>query len=49
MKGFFNKILRINLTTKIFKEEPIPDSVFETYMEGNGLGINFIIKENLLA
>ena len=28
MKGFFNKILRINLKTKTFKEETIPDFVY---------------------
>jgi len=28
MKGFFNKILRINLKTNTFKEEIIPDSVY---------------------
>jgi aldehyde:ferredoxin oxidoreductase len=28
MKGFFNKILRINLKAKTFEEETIPDSVY---------------------
>ncbi|MBM4306352.1 MAG: aldehyde:ferredoxin oxidoreductase, partial [Deltaproteobacteria bacterium] len=46
MKGFFNKILRINLTTKTFKEETIPDSVFETYLGGKGLGTYLLMKEN---
>jgi aldehyde:ferredoxin oxidoreductase len=46
MKGFFNKMLRINLKTKSFKEEPIPDSVFETYLGGKGLGTYLLMKEN---
>ena len=46
MKGFFNKILRINLKTKTFKEETIPDSVYETYLGGKGLGTYLLMKEN---
>jgi aldehyde:ferredoxin oxidoreductase len=46
MKGFFNKLLRINLKTKTFKEESIPDSVFENYLGGKGLGTFLLIKEN---
>ena len=46
MKGFFNKILRINLKTKTFKEETIPDSIYETYLGGKGLGTYLLMKEN---
>ena len=46
MKGFFNKALRINLKTKTFEEEKIPDSVYETYLGGKGLGIHLLMKEN---
>jgi aldehyde:ferredoxin oxidoreductase len=46
MKGFFNKILKINLKTKTFKEETIPDSVYETYLGGKGLGTYLLMKEN---
>jgi len=46
MKGFFNKILKINLNKKTFKEEPIPDSVYETYLGGKGLGTYLLMKEN---
>ncbi|MBM4305432.1 MAG: aldehyde ferredoxin oxidoreductase family protein [Deltaproteobacteria bacterium] len=46
MKGFFNKILRINLTTKTSKVEAVSDSVFETYLGGKGLGVHLLIKEN---
>lgn len=46
VKGFFNKILRINLKTKTFKEYTIPDSIYETYLGGKGLGTYLLIKEN---
>ena len=46
MKGFFNKILRINLKTKTSKEESIPDSIYEAYLGGKGLGIYLLMKEN---
>jgi len=46
MKGFFNKILRINLNTKTFKEESIPDSVYESFLGGKGLGTHLLLKEN---
>ncbi len=46
MYGFFNKVLKIDLRTRTFKEETIPDSVYETYLGGKGLGIYFLMKEN---
>jgi aldehyde:ferredoxin oxidoreductase len=46
MKGFSNKILRVNLKTKTFKEEKVPDSVYETYLGGKGLGTYLLMKEN---
>ena len=38
--------MRINLKEKTFKEENIPDSVYESYLGGKGLGIYLLIKEN---
>jgi aldehyde:ferredoxin oxidoreductase len=46
MKGFFNKILRINLKKKEFREEAIPDSIYEICLGGKGLGIHLLMKEN---
>jgi aldehyde:ferredoxin oxidoreductase len=46
MKGFFNKILRIELKAKAFKEEAVPDSVYENYLGGKGLGTYLLMKEN---
>ena len=46
MKGLFNKILRINLKNKTFQEERMPDSIYETYLGGKGLGTYLLMKEN---
>ena len=46
MKGFFNRILRINLKTRTSKEEPIPDSVCERTLGGKGLAIDLLMREN---
>jgi aldehyde:ferredoxin oxidoreductase len=46
MKGFFNKILRIHLKNKTFQEERMPDSIYETYLGGKGLGAYLLMKEN---
>lgn len=49
MKGFFNKILRINLKKKEFQEETIPDSIYEIWLGGKGLGVHLLMKENPLG
>ena len=49
MKGFFNKILRINFKTKTYKEESVSDTVSETYWGGKGLGTFLLIKEILIV
>ncbi|MGQ9778053.1 MAG: aldehyde ferredoxin oxidoreductase family protein [Thermodesulfobacteriota bacterium] len=46
MYGFFNQILRINLITKTYSKEFIPDSIYETYLGGKGLGLYLLLKEN---
>ncbi len=46
MKGFFNKILRIDLKAKTFREETLPDSLLENTLGGKGLGTHLLIKEN---
>jgi aldehyde:ferredoxin oxidoreductase len=47
VKGFFNKILRINLKTKTFKGKTIPGSIYEIYLGGKGLFAYLLMKENL--
>ncbi len=46
MKGFFNKILRIDLKAKTYREETVPDAIYETSLGGKGLGISLLMKEN---
>lgn len=46
MDGFFKKILKVNLKARTSREEVIPDSVYETYLGGKGLGIHLLMREN---
>ena len=46
MKGFFNRLLRINLTEKSFRYEEIPDAVLEKTLGGKGLGSYLLMEEN---
>ncbi|WP_240986600.1 aldehyde ferredoxin oxidoreductase family protein [Acididesulfobacillus acetoxydans] len=45
MKGFFGKLLRIDLTRKTYVQELIPDEVFFRYLGGKGLGSYLLLKE----
>src|SRR4030043_1429998 len=46
MKGFFNRLLRIDLSKKKTTVEPIPESVLQSYLGGKGLGPHLLLKEN---
>ena len=46
MKGFFNKLLRINLKNKSYSAEEIPDSVLENTLGGKGLGTYLLLENN---
>ncbi|MBW2122909.1 MAG: aldehyde ferredoxin oxidoreductase family protein [Deltaproteobacteria bacterium] len=46
MKGFFNRVLRINAGSGKSTVEEIPDRVFETYLGGKGLGTYLLLKHN---
>ena len=46
MEGFFNKLLRIDLKTRTYIEEMIPDAVFKKSLGGKGLGVHLLLKEN---
>jgi aldehyde:ferredoxin oxidoreductase len=46
MKGFFNQLLRIDLSKKKSTVEPIPDSILRSYLGGKGLGSYLLLKEN---
>lgn len=46
MKGFFNRLLKINLTNRRVEVEAIQDSILQTYLGGKGLGSYLLFKEN---
>ena len=46
MKGFFNQLLRIDLSKQRSSVEPIPDAVLQSYLGGKGLGSYLLLKEN---
>lgn len=46
MKGFFNRLLRIDLTAKTAGYEELPDTVLSQTLGGKGLGIHLLMKEN---
>ena len=46
MKGFFNRLLRINLRNRSYSVEEIPDSVLENTLGGKGLGAYLLLENN---
>ncbi|RTZ94108.1 MAG: aldehyde:ferredoxin oxidoreductase, partial [Deltaproteobacteria bacterium] len=46
MKGFFNRLLRIDLGKKTYRTEPIPDEVLEKTLGGKGLGTHLLLENN---
>jgi len=46
MKGFFGKVLRIDLSNQTHKAEAIDDAVFSRYLGGKGLATHLLLKEN---
>jgi aldehyde:ferredoxin oxidoreductase len=46
MKGFFNRLLRIDLSKRGFSYEAIPDRVLRKTLGGKGLGIYLLSQEN---
>ena len=45
MEGYYNKLLRINLTSCNYSEEEIADDVLKVNIGGKGLGGYFMLKE----
>ncbi|RJP86893.1 MAG: aldehyde ferredoxin oxidoreductase [Desulfobacteraceae bacterium] len=45
-KGYMGKILMVNLSDGTMEEQPIPDSVYEKFLSGSGLG-GFILYNNI--
>ena len=46
MKGFFNRLLRVNLSTAAFTYQSIPDSTLSATLGGKGLGTHLLLTEN---
>ena len=46
MKGFFNRLLRINLSRKTYRTEPIKDEVLSQTLGGKGLGTYLLLENN---
>jgi len=46
MKGYFQKILIINLTDQTYHSEQIHPSVYRDYLGGKGLGTYLLLKKN---
>jgi len=46
MKGFFGRLLRIDLGRRTFRIEPISDDVLARTLGGKGLGVHLLAKEN---
>ena len=46
MHGFFNRLLRVDLSNSSFAYEEIPDSLLRRSLGGKGLGAALLMKEN---
>jgi aldehyde:ferredoxin oxidoreductase len=46
VKGFFNRLLRVDLERRSFRYEEIPDTVLASTLGGKGLGAHLLWEEN---
>lgn len=46
MKGFYNRLLIIDLTSESFKSEPLPDRILGALLGGKGLGSHLLLRHN---
>jgi aldehyde:ferredoxin oxidoreductase len=46
MKGFYNRILQINVSDQSFHVETIEDTILERYLGGKGLSTYLLLKQN---
>jgi aldehyde:ferredoxin oxidoreductase len=46
MKGFYNRVLSINVSDQSFQIEPTDDAVLEKYLGGKGLATYLLMKNN---
>lgn len=45
VKGIWRKLLRVNLSNRTIKEEPIPEALFKQYLGGSGLATRYLYNE----
>lgn len=45
MPGYQNRILRVNLTDRTFKEEPLSDELIHNYIGGRGFGAKLLYDD----
>ncbi len=45
MPGYQNRILRVNLTDRTFKEEPLSDDLIHDYIGGRGFGVKLLYDD----
>ena len=46
MKGFYDRLLRVDLSNKKTTVEPISESILQSYLGGKGLGSFLLLREN---
>jgi len=46
MKGFFNRILIIDVTGRTTREEPVGDDILKRYLGGKGLATHLLLEHN---
>jgi len=44
MDGFYNKVLRINVSKESFEQEPISDEIYQTFLGGKGLATHLLVN-----
>jgi aldehyde:ferredoxin oxidoreductase len=44
MKGFYNKVLHVDLSRRLFEEENIDDEVYQKLLGGKGLATHLLLK-----
>jgi len=43
--GYWEKILRVNLSNKTYKIEDVPESVWKMFLGGSGYGAKVLLEE----
>ena len=46
MLGLYNKILRIDVGSKTFEQETIPEEISHPYLGGKGIATHILLEEN---